>query len=81
MAVTIELSPDEESALIALAAAQKTTVESLLRMSVLALISPSGIETEVNRPTKSFLGALAHLGKAPSADEIEASRREMFGQV
>ena len=30
-------------------------------------------------PTRSLLGALAHLGPAPSAEEIDEARREMCG--
>ena len=33
-----------------------------------------------DEPSRSMLGALAHLGPAPSAEEIDEVRREMWGE-
>jgi len=77
MTLTVPLSTDEQATLVAQARAQGVSVDTLLRKAVLQIIS-STEAPQPKKPTKSCLGALAHLGPAPSAEEIDESRSEMF---
>jgi hypothetical protein len=48
-----------------------------LVQQVLSEIEPASVYSPVQTKTSSW-GALAHLGNAPSAEEIDENRREMF---
>jgi hypothetical protein len=76
MTLTIPLSPEEEASLQARAEAEGVPLDSLVRTALLPILS--GQLSAGQTPTKSCLGALAHLGSAPGAEEIDQSRREMF---
>jgi hypothetical protein len=76
MTLTIPLSPEEEASLQAQAAAEGVPVDSLVRTALLPILTGQGSAHKTS--TKSCLGALAHLGSAPSAEEIDQSRMEMF---
>ncbi|CAN5916579.1 hypothetical protein BH23PLA1_BH23PLA1_14810 [soil metagenome] len=60
--LTVTLSPQEKLLLI-----QEVTRQLLEEQS--------GVE---KKPFRSFRGALAHLGPAPSAEDIDEMRREAF---
>jgi hypothetical protein len=67
----IEILDEEAAALKARAAAQGLTLEEwLLKLAAEA--------TPIQVPLKSSLGLLAKYGPAPSAEEIDENRREMF---
>jgi hypothetical protein len=78
MTVSVPLSAEEQAALEAQARAQGVSVDVLLRTAVLEIIAGNGQKPERKIPTKSCLGALAHLGPAPSAEQIDENRAEMF---
>jgi hypothetical protein len=57
--------------------AQRLPVPEQTRLA--ACLTPAAKPVEVEQPFKSSLwGALAHLGPAPSAEEINEARREMW---
>jgi hypothetical protein len=76
MTLTIPLSPDEEANLQAHAKEEGLPMDSCVRTALLPILS--GQRAAHKTPTKSCLGALAHLGSAPSAEEIDRNRAEMF---
>jgi hypothetical protein len=76
MTVTIPLSPEEEANLQAQAEEEGVPVDSLVRTALLPILTSQ--RNAHKAPTKSCLGALAHLGSAPSAEEIDQNRMEMF---
>ena len=74
MTVRIEVSNEQFAALNAKAAAQGLTLQDWIQK--LAEDGPA-----INRPAEPFksgYGMLAKYGPAPSAEEIDANRREMF---
>ena len=73
MTLVIDL-PDEQAAMLTeRAAAQGLTLEDWLKELASKQIPFSG-----NKPLKSAYGILAQHGPAPSAEEIDANRAEMF---
>lgn len=78
MNLTIPLTPEEQASLEVRAKAQGVPVDSLVRDAVLQIISANERRQQQKKPTKSGLGALAHLGPAPSAEDIDQNRAEMF---
>jgi len=79
MTLTVPLSPEEQAVLVAQAQAQGVSVDALLRKAVLQIIATAPeISPLEKKPTRSCLGALAHLGPAPSAEDIDENRAEMF---
>ena len=74
MTVSIELSNEQLAALKAKAAAQGLALQDYLQK-----LAAEEIETDQpGKPFKSGYGMLATYGPAPSAEEIDENRREMF---
>jgi len=73
MTVSIEVSNEQLAALKAKAAAQGLTLQDWLHK--LAEDPTTGHSA---KPFKSGYGMLAKYGQAPSAEEIDENRREMF---
>jgi hypothetical protein len=74
MTLTIEIPEERVAALKAKAAAQGLTLEDWLQK-----LADQGAEVEQShKPFKSGYGLLAKYGPAPSAEEIDENRREMF---
>lgn len=74
MTVSIDFSDEQIAALKAKAAAQGLTLQDWLRKLAMK-------ETEPGQPLERFksgYGMLAKYGPAPSAEDIEENRREMF---
>jgi hypothetical protein len=74
MTVSIELRDEEASVLAAKAAAQGLTLEDWLQN----LAGQEAPAAKPAKPFKSAYGLLAKYGPAPSAEEIDANRAEMF---
>jgi hypothetical protein len=74
MTVTIEFSNEQLATLKAKAAAQGLTLQEWL----LKLAAEAPESGEPAKPFKSGYGMLAKYGPAPSAEEIDENRREMF---
>jgi hypothetical protein len=73
MTVSIEVSNEQLTALKAKAAAQGLTLQDWLQK----LAEDPGTDQSA-KPFKSGYGMLAKYGQAPSAEEIDENRREMF---
>ena len=75
MAVSIEVSNEQLAALKAKAAAQGLTLQDWLKK----LAEDEEVEpTQPGQPFKSGYGMLAKYGPAPSAEEIDENRGQMF---
>jgi hypothetical protein len=74
MTVSIEVSDEQLAALKAKAAAQGLTVQDWLKK----LADEQAEPAQPGQPFKSGYGMLAKYGSAPSAEEIDENRREMF---
>jgi len=74
MTVQIELSDEQAASFRAKAAEQGLTLEDWLRK--LAKQQPDPVQPK--KPFKTGYGMLAKYGQAPSAEEIDENRREMF---
>jgi hypothetical protein len=74
MTVSIEVSSEQLAALKAKAAAQGLTLQDWLKK----LAGEEADPTQPDQPFKSGYGMLAKYGPAPSAEEIDENRREMF---
>ena len=77
MDITLSLSPEEEQKLYAKARATGTTPEQLLKQAIEPILAEPAEET-LPKPKKSMFGVLSKYGPAPSAEEIDENRREMF---
>jgi hypothetical protein len=73
MVVQIELSDQQAAALQAKAAAQGLTLQAWIQRQ-------AGFETNrpSTKPLETGYGMLAKYGPAPSAEEIDENRRDMF---
>ena len=74
MTLTIEVSNEQLAALKAKAAAQGLTLQDWLQK----LADEEPESTQSGKPFKSGYGMLAKYGPAPSGEEIDENRREMF---
>lgn len=74
MSVQIELSDQQAAALRAKAAAQGLTLEDWFKK----LAGQEPDQAEPCKPLITGYGMLAKHGRAPSAEEIDENRREMF---
>lgn len=67
----IELSDEQAAALSAKAAAEGLSLHAWFKKL-------AGDESDQKKPLKSAYGLLAEYGPAPSAEEIDENRRDMF---
>lgn len=74
MTVTLEVSNEQLATLKAKAAAQGLTLQDWLYKLAVEAPAPD----QPGKPFKSGYGMLAKYGPAPSAEEIDENRREMF---
>ena len=74
MTVSIEISDEQGAALQARAAAKGLSLQDYLQKLAAEEIEPD----QPGKPFKSGYGMLAKYGPAPSAEEIDENRREMF---
>jgi hypothetical protein len=80
MTIAIPLQPHDEARLMALAQARGVSPDVLVREALEAILAegcpaPASPRKE---PTRSLHGFLAKYGSAPSAEEIDQNRAEMF---
>jgi hypothetical protein len=78
MTITLPLQPQEEAKLIALARARGLSPDAFLRQAIDRVLAEAPDLAATNEPTRSARGILAKYGPAPSAQEIDQSRAEMF---
>ncbi len=78
MTLTLPLEPQEEAKLVAAARARGVSLDALVREALGRIFSEVVAEAPGKEPTRSLRGLLAKYGPAPSAEEIDQNRAEMF---
>lgn len=78
MRITLLLEPQKEAKLIAVAESKGMTASELVSQAIDKLISDAAEATSHKEPTISLRGLLAKYGTAPSAEEIDQNRADMF---
>ncbi len=78
MIILLPLTPQEEAKLIAIAQSKGLSADALVR-EALEKILANALDTPAQKePTLSSRGILAKYGPAPSAEEIDQNRADMF---
>lgn len=77
MTITLTLQPEEEARLIAVARAKGPSAEALV-CEALHSIFAGASEPSLEQPIRSLRGLWTKYGPAPSAQEIDWNRAEMF---
>jgi hypothetical protein len=75
--MTITLPPQEEARLIALARAKGLSMDVLVREALNKILAEAP-DVSPKEPTRSLRGLFAKYGSAPSAEDIDQNRAEMF---
>lgn len=78
MTIHLSLEPQQQAKLIALAQAKGLSADELVRAAIDKILSEAPEMTSLKEPTRSLRGLLAKYGTAPSAEEIDQNRGEMF---
>ena len=78
MTITLPLQPQEEAKLIAIAQAKGLSTDALVREALEKILADAPNVNPKKEPTRSSRGILAKYGPAPSAEEIDQNRAEMF---
>ena len=77
--MNIQFHPQEEARLIAVARARGLSADTLVREALAEILTELTGDTHcAKEPTRSLRGILAKYGPAPSAEEIDQNRAEMF---
>ena len=78
MTITLPLEPQKEAKLIAVAESKGMTADELVSQTIDKIIAETPEATAQKEPTISLRGLLAKYGTAPSAEEIDQNRADMF---
>jgi uncharacterized membrane protein len=78
MTITLPLEPGKEAKLLALANAKGISAEELVREAIDKILAEAPETASCKKPTRSLRGLLAKYGPAPSIEEIDQNRAEMF---
>jgi hypothetical protein len=78
MTITLPLQPKEEAKLIAIAQAKGLSADALVHSALEKILAEAPDVNLRKEPTRSSRGILAKYGPAPSAEEIDQNRAEMF---
>jgi hypothetical protein len=78
MTITLPLAPQEEAKLTAIAQSKGLSTETLVREVLEKILADTPDAPPKKEPTLSARGILAKYGPAPSAEEIDQNRAEMF---
>ena len=78
MTITLPLQPQEEAKLIAIAQSRGLSTDALVRSALEKILADAPDVDTKKEPTLSSRGILAKYGPAPSAEEIDRNRAEMF---
>jgi hypothetical protein len=80
MTISLPLQPQEEAKLIAIAQAKGLSTDALVREALEKILADAPDVNPKKEPTRSSRGILAKYGPAPSAEEIDQNRAEMFAK-
>jgi hypothetical protein len=78
MTITLPLEPEKEAKLNALAQSKGQSADDLVRDVIDRILDEAPETMPRKEPTHSLRGLFAKYGAAPSADEIDQNRAEMF---
>lgn len=78
MTITLPLQPQEEAKLVAIAQSKGLSTDALIREALDKILADAPDIERNKEPTHSLRGILAKYGPAPSAEEIDQNRAEMF---
>jgi hypothetical protein len=78
MTINLPLGPQKEAKLNAVAQSKGMTADELVSQVVDQIIAQAPDIAVQKEPTLSLRGLLAKYGPAPSAEEIDQNRAEMF---
>jgi len=78
MTITLQLDPQKEAKLIAVAKSKGMTADELVSQAIAKIIADAPETPPCKEPTHSLRGLLAPYGPAPSAEEIDQNRAEML---
>jgi hypothetical protein len=79
MTITLPLQPQEEARLMAAARERGLSAAGLVRQALEQFLEETPPEASSGKePTRSLRGLLAKYGPAPSTEEIDRNRAEMF---
>jgi hypothetical protein len=78
MSINLPLEPHKEALLAALAQSKGLSLHDLVREAIDKILADAPGGTPRKEPTRSLRGLLAKYGPAPSAEEIDENRAEMF---
>ena len=78
MTLTLPLEPQKEAKLIAVAESKGMTANELVSQAIDKIIAEVPEGPPHKDPTVSLRGLLAKYGTAPSAEEIDQNRADMF---
>ena len=78
MTLTLPLAPQDEAKLVAAARARGLSPDALVPEALERIFAEAAQETHDKEPNRSLRGLLAKYGPAPSAEEIDQNRAEMF---
>jgi acetyl-CoA carboxylase alpha subunit len=78
MTITLPLEPQKQAKLIAVAESKGMTADELVSQAIDKIIAEVPEGAIRKEPTLSLRGLLAKYGLAPSAEEIDQNRAEMF---
>jgi predicted DNA-binding protein len=78
MTITLPLEPQKEAKLNAVARAKGLTTDELVTEAIDKIIAEAPDSISGKEPTRSLRGLPEKYGLAPSAEEIDRNRTEMF---
>jgi hypothetical protein len=78
MSINLPLDPHKEALLVALAQSKGLTADDLVRQAIDKILADAPKGAPSKEPTRSLRGVLSKYGPAPSAEEIDENRAEMF---
>lgn len=78
MSITLPLEPQKQAKLNAVAESKGMTADELVSEAIDKIIAEAPEGAAHQEPTLSLRGLLAKYGPAPSAEEIDQNRTEMF---
>jgi hypothetical protein len=78
MTITLPLEPQKEAKLIAMAGERGLSADDLVREVIDKILAEVPETSPRREPTRPLRGLFAKYGTAPSAEEIDQNRAEMF---
>jgi hypothetical protein len=78
MFITLPLTPQEEAKLMAIAQAKGLSADAIVQEALEKILADVSEVSPKKEPTRPSRGILSKYGPAPSAEEIDQNRAEMF---